>query len=795
MRVPLSWLQDYVALEMPVPELVRILNFSGSKVEAVHGSGGGVAGVVTAKVLTIEPHPNADNLTLVDVEVAPGESERVVCGAKNFSVGDLVPYATVGARLPDMVITERKIRGQVSRGMLCSGRELGVGTDHSGILVLAPDAPLGEDVAGVLGLDDTIVELELTPNRPDCMSMVGIAREVAALTGQALKLPEVQHPAATSSSPVSVELADAHGCPRYVARYVEGVSVAPSPAWMAARLLAAGVRPISNVVDATNYVMMEMGHPLHPFDATKVRDASIIVRRASDGESMTTLDGVTRSLAPEDLVIADPDRVLALAGVMGGEDSEVSSETSAVILEAAYFDPPSIATTSRRHGLRSEASARFERGMDPEAPPAAAARAVQLMIDVSGGSDSREVVDAYPTPFVPPRIELRPHRTDSLLGVAVEPQRQVELLRSVAFTVTEDGGGLQVEPPTFRPDVKREVDLIEEVARLEGLDKLPSTLPRGRIGGLDDDQTADRAIRRTLAGLGVREVWTNSFMSPRDLDLLQLEADDPARTAVEVANPMSEEEGLLRTTLLPGLLRAVRHNLARGVAGAAFFEVARIYKPSPDPLPEEPTVLAGIFAGSRRESAWDATPLQWDFFAVKGIIDALMDSLRVAAPASSPVGSMPFHPTRTALLAWGDTALGILGEIHPDVCSAFDVPTGAVAFELAISSILERLPGRAEAALLPRFPAILIDLAVVVDADQAAGSVEAAIKAAGGPETTKVRLFDVYTGPQVPEGKKSLAYALELRVGDRTLTEEDATEVRRRILSELEERFGARLRA
>ncbi|HEX3326907.1 MAG TPA: phenylalanine--tRNA ligase subunit beta [Actinomycetota bacterium] len=795
MRVPLNWLREYVAVEASVSELVRLLNFSGTKVEAVHRSLGDVSGVVTAKVVAIQPHPNADNLILVDVEASSGDVEQVVCGAKNFSVGDLVPYAQVGARLPDMVIAERKIRGQMSRGMLCSGRELGVGKDHSGILVLPPDATVGDDVADVLDLNDTIVELELTPNRPDCMGMVGIAREVAALTGSKMTTPEADVPPASSSSHVSVELQDPAGCPRYVARYLEGITVAPSPRWIAARLLAVGIRPISNVVDVTNYVMMELGHPLHPFDATQVRDRSIIVRRAANDEWLRTLDGVTRSLAPEDLLITDPDRILALAGVMGGADSEVSGETSSVILEAAYFDAPSIARTSRRHQLRSEASARFERGMDPEAPPFAAARAAELIARVAGGDGSNEAVDVYPAPVVRPRISLRSARTDRLLGVAVDPQRQGELLRSVGFTVAEGPEVLEVDPPSFRPDVTQEVDLIEEVARLEGLDKLPSTLPPGRVGGLDPSQGADRVIRRTVAGLGVREAWTSTFMSPRDLDALKLDASHPARSAIEVANPMSEEEKLLRTTLLPGLLNATRHNLARGAGGAALFEVASVYLPSSEPLPHEPTMLGGVFSGARRHHAWDAGAMDWDFFAVKGIVTALLDSLRVAPPAFTRMGDMPFHPTRAARLTWGDTAFGALGELHPDVCEAFDVAPGTIAFEVAVETLLAALPGPPTPPSLPRFPAVLIDLAIVVDAAQEAGAITDAIRSAGAPETTNVRLFDVYSGPQVPEGKKSLAFALALRVPDRTLTTEDAAVVKDRIVAELAERFGARLRA
>jgi phenylalanyl-tRNA synthetase beta chain len=799
MRVPIAWLRDYVPVDVSVSELVRLLNFSGTKVEAVHAPRNAISDVVVAKVLAIEPHPNADNLTLVEVQTSGDECERVVCGAKNFAVGDLVPWAKVGAHLPEMVIGERKIRGETSRGMLCSGRELGVGRDHSGILVLPPDARLGAEVGDVLGLNDTVLELELTPNRPDCMGMVGIAREVAALTGTEMILPVADSvpsdPAeADGSSGVSVELSDYEGCPRYVARWIEGVTVASSPAWIAGRLLAVGLRSISNVVDVTNYVMMELGHPLHPFDAGKVTGGSIIVRRATDGEAITTLDGAERKLTSDDLVIADPDRALALAGVMGGADSEVSAATTEVILEAAYFDPASIGATSRRHGLRSEASARFERGMDPEVLPFAAARAAGLMTEVAGGA-TMAMVDVYPAPIKRPRITLRPQRTDALLGVHLIPDRQRQLLRSVSFGVSGAEDALEVDVPSFRPDVTREVDLIEEVARLEGLDELPSTLPPGQLGGLTEAQSADRLMRRTLGGLGLHEAWTNSFMSPRDLEALQLPEDDPGRSTVVVANPMSEDEKLMRTTLLPGLLHAAHHNLARAASGVALFEVARVYQPSSDALPDEPTALSAVFTGNRSEQSWQGPPGAWDFFAVKGIVSGLLESLRIPIIEYGPAAAMPFHPTRTAKVTVGNATLGMLGEIHPDVCVAFDVPQGTVAFEMAWDAIVGVIPGRPEADLLPRYPAVLIDLAIVVDAAQLATEVEEAIRSAGGPETTSVRLFDIYTGPQVPESKKSLAYALELRAPDRTLTESDATEVRARILRELESRFGAKLRA
>jgi phenylalanyl-tRNA synthetase beta chain len=432
--------------------------------------------------------------------------------------------------------------------------------------------------------------------------------------------------------------------------------------------------------------------------------------------------------------------------------------------------------------------------MDPELPPFAAARAAKLMMEMAGGVASDDVRDKYPAPVSRPRITLRPARTDALLGIRVGQERQAQLLRSIEFEVIPQSNGLDVQPPSFRPDVRREVDLIEEVARLEGLERLPSTLPRGRIGGLNKSQTDERTIRRTLAALGLKEVWTTSFMAPRDLDALKLYDGDPMRHTVEVSNPMSEEEKLLRTTLLPGLLRAARHNLARSSAGAALFEVARIYVPADEALPTEPTMLGAVFTGRRNEHGWRSPEVRWDFFGVKGIVLAFLNSLHLGAPDFAPVSAMPFHPTRTAGMTWGEVTLGTMGELHPEVCDAFDVAAGTVALEMPLAPLLAAFPDRPVADPLPRYPSVLIDLAIVVDESQAAANVESVIRRAGAPQTTSVRLFDVYTGPQVPKGKKSLAFALELQVSDRTLTEQDADAVRGRILAELEQGFGARLR-
>ena len=795
MKFSVNWLREFVDVDVPVEKLVELLSFSGTKVESVQQPGRDIRDVVVAEVEAISPHPNADTLTLVDVKVSENDFERVVCGAHNFEPGDRVPLARVGASLPGMRVGERKIRGEVSRGMLCSGLELGISRDHSGILVLPPGSPLGAEVVDVLGLNDVIVDVEVTPNRGDCMGVLGIAREMAALTGRELRWPSVDAPTSPIDSPVTVRIDDADACSRFTARYVEGISMGPSPGWMQSRLVALGVRPISNVVDVTNYVMLELGHPLHAFDATRVADQTLIVRRAAGAEQLTTLDGVTRTLHRDDLVIADPAHALGLAGVIGGADSEVSDDTTEIIIECARFDPATIALTTRRHVVRTEASARFERGADPEMAPVASARAARLVAELCGGRVAARLEDDYPRPVDRPVIALRPERTAALLGYEISTDEQGAYLRSVELDVRMDDGVLRVGVPSFRAvDLRREVDLIEEVGRLAGFDRLPSTLPAGVAGGLDRDQWAERRLRRVLTGFGLAEAWTSSFGSPSELDQLGLPDDHPARSMVVLENPTSDEEPALRTTLMPGLLRSVARNVAQRADSVALYEIARIYEPGGETLPREPLTLGAAFSGNRLPRGWRGREQQWDVFAAKGILESAFAAMELDAPGFAEASGPPFHPTRAAAVLFGGDRIGAIGELHPDVCARYDVPKKTVAFELALLPLWAALPERVKVEELSRYPAVFIDLALVVDDELPAETVESLIRRAGEPELQSVTLFDVYRGEQVPEGKKSLAYALELRSHERTLTDADSERVEERILGALRERTGAELR-
>ena len=795
MRVNLRWLNEYVHVDVPVAKLSELLSMSGLKVEAVHRGDARLDGVVVAEVTGMAPHPDADTLTLVNVTTGGGREQRVVCGVRNYSVGDRVPLATVGAKLGDVEISERKIRGQVSQGMLCSAAELAISRDHSGIFLMPADAPLGEEIDALLDLDAAVLELEVTPNRGDCMGMIGIAREVAALLGNELRLPDASLPSGNDvQSPVAVEVQDPQACVRFTARYLEGVTIGPSPLHIVKRLLSAGMRPISNVVDITNYVMLETGQPLHAFDAQRVADARILVRRARSNETLTTLDGVERHLHPDDLLITDPTRALGMAGLMGGADSEVSQETTSVILEVASFDPATISYMSRRHLLRTDASARFERGTDPNGLLFASARAAKLMAEHAGARVSDRVVDEYPTPVEPLRLRLRPPRTNAIVGAPVRKDLQASTLRSIGLDVAEDAEALAVTVPTFRRDLTREIDLVEEVARLVGFQSIPSTIPPGRSGGLSDEQVVSRRLKSSLIGLGLREAWTTTFASDKDLDELGLASDHPARRAVRLANPMSAEETSLRTTLLPGLLRSAARNFAHRAPSVALFETGRVFEPTAEALPQEAPVLAVVCSGPRVPQGWGWPESPWDFFSLKGVLEALAATFRISDLAFGPVGGTPFHPTRAAAVSRGGRVLGALGEIHPDVCERFGVPEGTVGLEVAVAALLADLPTRPVVQELPKFPPVLLDLAVVVDEATPASRVHEVIAFAGAPDVTGVRLFDLYRGDQVGVGKKSLAYALEIRASDRTLTDDEATAVRDRIVTALQERTGAQLR-
>lgn len=800
MRVSLQWLAEYVDIELDAWEISQLLTASGTSVEAVERIGGELRGIKVGKVLESKPHPSADRLSVCRVDVG-GEVVEIVCGAPNVAAGILSPVALPGTRLPDgTVIGETAIRGVVSRGMLLSEKELGISDDAQGIMVIEEGARAGMDLAEALAAEDTVLVLEITPNRPDCLCMLGIAREIAALTGARLRRPRFSlvEEGAPVEEEVAVEILDADLCSRYVARVIDGVRIGPSPWWIRKRLRAAGVRPINNVVDVTNYVMLELGQPLHAFDYHLVRDGHIIVRRSLQGEVLTTLDGVERRLDTDDLLICDPSGPVALAGVMGGENSEVNPRTAKVLLESAHFDPAGIMRTARRHEISSEASYRFERGVDPGGCRFAADRAAHLMRELSGGEIRPGAVDVVARRTTPVRLSLRVERAARLIGITLSAEKALGILRSLELEAAPVAEGLiEVEVPTFRRDLEREIDLVEEVARLYGYERIPSTMPRGasRVGGLTFAQKMRRELARVLVGAGLHEAITVSFIPAWWPDLLDKERKYLPREHLRLRNPLSEEASVMRPSLLPGLLEALRFNLNRRVLDVHLFEIGRVFLPrAGEKLPREPLRLACALAGKWVPKQWDREAEEVDFFTVKGVWELLAAALHLDGCALERKEFPFLHPSRSCAVFCGNEEVGCMGVLHPRLAQRLDLPSQAVVMEVEVDSLLRHVKDVPEYHEIPRFPAVQMDLAVVVREEVEAADVERVIREAGGDLLRETRLFDLYRGDQLGEGEKSLAYNLVFQALDRTLRDEEAQELWREVVRSLEKRLGARLR-
>ncbi|MGB9662978.1 MAG: phenylalanine--tRNA ligase subunit beta [Moorellaceae bacterium] len=803
MRVPYGWLREYVELELPPEELAHRLTMAGIPVENIIYPRSDLAGVVVGEIKSLERHPYADHLKVCLVDIG-GQVLQVVTGAPNVRIGQRVAVALEGARLPEgREIRRASFRGVESQGMLCSAQELGLDTalvapeDREGILTLAPDARLGSEAAGALGLQETVLELELTPNRADCLSIQGVAREVAALTGAPLRWPSInlseEGPLASELAAVQIEAADM--CGRYVARIVRGVKIGPSPAWMQARLRACGLRPLCNVVDITNYVMLERGQPLHAFDYDLLRGKKIVVRRARPGEKLVTLDGQERVLEPDLLVIADAERAVALAGVMGGLETEVTASTVNVFIESAHFDGAAIRRASRLLGLRSESSLRFERGVDMEGAPQAADRAAELMQLLAQGKISPGCLDVYARKREPVVITLRPERVNFHLGTDLAVEEIKGLLTRLHLQV-EGENPLRVTVPSSRGDLTQEIDLVEEVARLYGYDRLPVTIPGGVVAGEKKSarQLWEEAGREAALACGLTEVITYSFINPKVWDVLRLPVEHPWRRTVALQNPLREEQSVLRTTLLPGLLEVAGRNASRKVMPVAIFELGRVFLPRESELPKEPLRLAGLVMGAE-ERGWSWPEQEMDFYYLKGIVEEILRRLRVPGIRFAATASWPFlHPGRGAEIYSEDIELGFLGELHPDVTRSYDLPYRVYVFELDWETA-GRVPKVAPVYKpLPRFPAVERDLAVVVPEEITAEEVLQVILSAGGSYLKDCRLFDVYRGEQIASGHKSLAYTLTFQEEARTLTDEEVNAALGQIERELARRLGASLR-
>ena len=833
MRVSVSWLREYVDVPADAEQVDAALVRMGLEVEEIVDLRATVTGPLVVgrveKITELTGFKKPIRHCLVDVgEEAP---RSIVCGATNFAEGDRVVVALPGTVLPGgFAIGARKTYGHLSDGMICSGRELGISDDHAGIVVLPPDvtARPGEDARPAVGLDDIVVEVNITPDRGYCLSVRGIARELSHALGVPFRDPASRPaPAATDEPAYPVRVEDPKGCDRFYARLVRGIDpAAPSPEWMRRRLAHAGIRSISLAVDVTNYVMLELGQPMHAWDAGSLR-GPLVVRRARPGERLTTLDGVDRALDPEDLVIADDTGPASLAAVMGGSTTEVSPSTVDVLLEAAHWDPVTVARTARRHKLPSEAAKRFERGVDPQVPPAATARAVELLVEYGGGTISPHVLDVN-TVAPPKPVRLPADLPARTAGVAYPPERVVALLEEIGCAVQSDagpdprgsaGGVLVVTPPSWRPDLTDPADLVEEVIRLDGYEAVPSELPPAPPGnGLTPTQRRRRTVGRALAEAGYVETLSYPFVSESILDALGLPADDPRRPTVRLVNPLSEEEPALRTTLLPTLLATLRRNLGRGQRDLALYELGLVFhprqgrdsapprmgvahRPAEDELaraetfvPDQPWHVAVVLCGEIWPSGW------WGAGRQACWADAVEAARIVLAAAGVPADRVsvrasalaPWHPGRCAEVRVDDTVVGHAGELHPQVCSALDLPRRTCAMELNLDAV--PLPGIVPAPQFSTFPPALIDVALVVDADVPAAEVQQALVSGAGELLESVRLFDVYESAQLGEGHKSLAYKLTFRAPDRTLTVEEAVAARDAAVAEAARRVGATLR-
>lgn len=797
MRIPYRWLREFVDTTAEARDVAERLTMAGVETGLVAEGASELRGLVVAAVLDVAPHPAASSLRLCEVSTG-AERYRVVCGAPNVRAGVRAAFAPPGATLPGgRAIAVATIRGTASEGMLCSEAELGVGDEAGGILLLGSDAPVGADLVSHLGLDDAILEVEVTPNRPDCLAIVGVAREVAALTGGRLRPPDVavrEDPALTTKG-WRITIEDSDLCPRYAARLIADVTVGPSPPWLAQRLRAAGLRPINNVVDVTNYVLWELGHPLHAFDGDLLTDRHVVIRRARPGETVETLDGQTRTLADSMLVIADAARAVAVAGVMGGANSEVRASTRHVLLESAYFAPGSIRRTAKALGLSTEASYRFERGADIEGLRAALDRAARLIAELGGGRVAAGVLDAYPAPRRPLAVPLRLERIQRVVGACPPPGVVADILRGLGFPATERPGGFEVVVPAFRRDVAMEDDLVEEVARIWGYERIPSTLPSGALAltRRPRHMVARDAVRRVLTAAGYHEAVSLSLTDPAHLRHLGLDADDPR--VVRLQNPLAADRSVMRPTLLFGLLEAVASNVRRQTPDVRLFEVGRVFEGrGAGVLPREDTRVALVLTGLRAPRAWYAPRARADVFDAKGAVEGLVEALGRGDVATEPGPAPYLEDGRGATIVVQGTPVGVMGELHPAVQKAFDLAAPAFVAELSLDAI-EALPERVvHYRSLPRHPAVQRDLAVVVAAGVPAADVARAIDAIRPAWLKRVVLFDVYEGVQVGPGRKSLAYGLLYQADDRTLTDAEVNRAHAEVVERLRTELGAEVR-
>ncbi len=804
MKFSLSWLRQYLNVELSPEALADALTMAGLEIDAVADRYTYLDTVIAGRITDISPHPNADKLQVCRVDIGK-QFLTVVCGAKNIKVNMMVPCALPGTLLPDGRQLEKGvIRGQESEGMLCSATELGIGPDGSGIMVLDPITKPSTPLASALGLSDTVFEVDLTPNRPDCLSMIGIAREIAAIQGTRLTYPEIKtdNQGNDINAQTSVTIKDPDLCPRYAARLVFDVTVGPSPFWLQDRLLSIGLRPINNIVDITNFVMMETGQPLHAFDFDRLAGHGIVVKKAGDHKTFTTLDNKERPLSPDTLLICDKEKPVALAGVMGGLNSEIDATTTRVLIESACFNPTSIRKTAKRLGLGTDASHRFERGVDPEGTVKALERAAALMGEVSCGRIIDGLIDANPVPYTPEPIQLSTEKTNRILGLSLSRKEMDKYLTSIEFkTEPSEEDLLLVIPPSYRVDVARPEDLMEEIARLSGYDHIPTTFPLipSNTKPLDTTLKIREEIKNILLGTGFHEAVNYSFVSESSCDLLRLGPDHPGRATVKILNPLTEDQAVMRTSLIPGLLGAVRHNITRQTKTVRLFETGKVFfHTQDDHQPKEVEMLACIWTGRRNKTSWVTKGADCDFYDMKGVAEVLLDTLRlgnVTFTAASPESCDYTKPGHTARICVGDIPVGILGELHPEIRGSYDLKQTAFLMEIDISVLIPLIPLEKTSTPLPIYPATSRDITLIIDKRTEANNVLQSIQQTNEKLVENIFIFDVYEGKPIQKGQKSLSIRITYRSSEGTLEDEVVNDIHKDITNRLIKEFDASLPA
>jgi phenylalanyl-tRNA synthetase beta chain len=803
MLVSLRWLRDYVDIDLTPADLADRLTMAGLEVDAVRETAPGFSGVVVAKILSLHPHPDSEKLSLCEVSTGTAVL-RIVCGAKNIQIGDLAPLAPVGAVIADgYTIKPSRIRGEQSDGMLCSEEELGLGPDATGILILPSGLTPGQDLIDALDLRDIVFDIGITPNRSDCLSMIGVAREIAAITRGTLRIPSclVKEDDSDIDGLTSVEILDPDLCPRYTARIIKDCTVGPSPFWIRRRLASVGLRAINNVVDVTNFVMLECGQPLHAFDRRFLEEGRIVVRRSRKGESFVSLDGKERILRDDTLMICDGVKPVAIGGIMGGLNSEVKEDTRNVLLESAYFNPTSIRKSSRWLGMSTDAAFRFERGIDPEGVVRALDRAAQLIAELSGGTVCRGRIDQYPRKIESPcNIPLRIGRVADMLGKAIAPDEIVRILESLEMVCGKaDDFTYRVTPPPFRVDIGREIDLIEEIARLHGYDRIPATRPAVSMVSAQPDsrKRIEERMRTLLSGYGYSEMIAYSFIPATAADTLGLPADDARRRAVAIRNPLTEEQSVMRTTMIYSLLETMKRNANAGCFDLKLFEIGRTYLAAPQAgaLPLEENRIGALLTGLRYDGRWHDVGEASDFFDLKGCMEGLLDQLRIGAVTYRPDIREPFlHPGRSCCLTIGSGRIGFLGEVHPDVLARMELKNRAMVFEVDLDLLAAHFSGSLAYREISKFPSSSRDVAFLLSRTFTADEIVRFSIDMHEELLEKVTIFDVYGGKGIPEGMVGLGLRFSYRAHDRTLTDQEINRAHSAIVQRVMEKSGARIR-